>query len=256
MLTLNVVDPPTGLSPRLRGNHDDSDLVAEYERSIPAPAGEPGTWWNTPAPRAVYPRACGGTAANAVIGALRSGLSPRLRGNLFGTVSGASITRSIPAPAGEPYGWTAGPKSSRVYPRACGGTPSSNSISASAIGLSPRLRGNLLELTGQNIDVRSIPAPAGEPVAGERPGRADGVYPRACGGTVQFALGLTSRAGLSPRLRGNLRLVVQDHLRFRSIPAPAGEPPPGPRRRSRFAVYPRACGGTSPGVILCIWKFD
>ena len=72
-------------------------------------------------------------------------------------------------------------------------------------GLSPRLRGNRPVAVFTGITgLRSIPAPAGEPI-GQR---------RTCGRKAW---------GLSPRLRGN-----------------HGVPPSGVASR----VYPRACGGT------------
>ena len=51
----------------------------------------------------------------------------------------------------------------RVYPRACGGTvPSADAVNE-AIGLSPRVRGNLGIDVSQQGAYGSIPARAGEP---------------------------------------------------------------------------------------------
>ena len=71
-----------------------------------------------------------------------------------------------------------------------------------------------------------------------------GVYPRACGGTRSALDSLVHYGGLSPRLRGNVFVVLLLELLVGSIPALAGE-----RRTALFAsvimrVYPRACGGT------------
>ena len=52
---------PSGLSPRLRGNHLIQHAAQPLVRSIPAPAGEPYTDTATLALSGVYPRACGGT---------------------------------------------------------------------------------------------------------------------------------------------------------------------------------------------------
>ena len=71
------------------------------------------------------------------------------------------------------------------------------------------------------------------------------VYPRACGGTPASSSAHTTVSGLSPRLRGNLRLVPDRRHPVRSIPAPAGEPTvPQVVQRNEW-VYPRACGGTA-----------
>ena len=94
-----------------------------------------------------------------------------------------------------------------VYPRACGGTSVWTPSSCSSSGLSPRLRGNQV----------ALPARVGE---GFPP-----VYPRACGGTTWSV-----RSFLISKVR--------------SIPAPAGEPPPSPGAAEQTQVYPRACGGT------------
>ena len=131
-----------------------------------------------------------------------------------------------------------------VYPRACGGTVHLWDLRPPSLGLSPRLRGNRQETVRLVNTEGSIPAPAGEPVgyAGRRGGH--GVYPRACGGTELGGPEIRGPEGLSPRLRGNPKVKLQDLMAERSIPAPAGEPE-WPRGRCRTErVYPRACGGT------------
>ncbi len=134
----------TGLSPRVRGNRRESLGSRRERRSIPARAGEP-SWpsrrrgWAT-----VYPRACGGTwfkdgDTNNVLG-----LSPRVRGNLRELGSTPTTGRSIPARAGEPTDAKFHSDSTRVYPRACGGTWFKDGDTNNVLGLSPRVRGNPL----------------------------------------------------------------------------------------------------------------
>ena len=53
--------PLPGLSPRLRGNHQQQRFVAAQAGSIPAPAGEPLVAVAIRRGSRVYPRACGGT---------------------------------------------------------------------------------------------------------------------------------------------------------------------------------------------------
>ena len=74
------------------------------------------------------------------------------------------------------------------------------------------------------------------------------VYPRACGGTGSHLALLIVVAGLSPRVRGNLRHAQPAHLVSGSIPARAGEPPVVTPGRAGNRVYPRACGGTGGSV--------
>ena len=193
----------TGLSPRLRGNHDVQREKHEYVRSIPAPAGEPRpvAW-----PRGldqVYPRACGGTQITVGSTTSLDGLSPRLRGNPPRTSGSTASGWSIPAPAGEPATVGAPLEMLAVYPRACGGTGSDGCPTYQLAGLSPRLRGNQWRYLSWFRPVRSIPAPAGEPVTVDRVQVNSGVYPRACGGTpIRYACAGQPH-GLSPRLRGN-----------------------------------------------------
>ena len=99
-----------GLSPRLRGNRVLEPSGNLPERSIPAPAGEPGCP-GPPGPPADH--------------------------------------RSIPAPAGEPMSWIIAWAAvlDRVYPRACGGTDYVLFREGRAMGLSPRLRGNPIQLS-------------------------------------------------------------------------------------------------------------
>ena len=55
-------------------------------------------------------------------------------------------------------------------------------------GLSPRVRGNLVGSRLVQDDRRSIPACAGEPVAGQMGMELDEVYPRVCGGTCALMI--------------------------------------------------------------------
>ena len=72
-----------------------------------------------------------------------------------------------------------------VYPRVCGGTFAAIARTLYGMGLSPRMRGNLLRAGVMQRPVGSIPAYAGEP-PGRRGDRSAGmVYPRVCGGTIR-----------------------------------------------------------------------
>ena len=233
-----------GLSPRLRGNLVSSLWNGQRSRSIPAPAGEPHRQVSVSIHARVYPRACGGTepAPRATLSGW--GLSPRLRGNRTKLIPKITKLGSIPAPAGEPAGRWYERFGEPVYPRACGGTHAVRSCPPITNGLSPRLRGNPLAGISTSIPIRSIPAPAGEPP--RLPCRCcqPGVYPRACGGTLRWCSGIPTPSGLSPRLRGNQHRRSSCGGWRRSIPAPAGEPPPMVAYSHRPEVYPRACGGT------------
>ena len=77
--------------------------------------------------------------------------------------------------------------------------------SAIGNGLSPRVRGNQLYRWPPSAVGGSIPACAGEPVAGQELPEKPAVYPRVCGGTVSQCCGHGGYSGLSPRVRGNRR---------------------------------------------------
>ena len=134
-----------GLSPRVRGNHETEAGFQQAIRSIPACTGEPGL---CPAPRGrpgVYPRVYGGTLALSSLSppTAPSGLSPRVRGNPGNKFESALTSRSIPACTGEPHTQKPQQRPCTVYPRVYGGTIMPPFRARSAIGLSPRVRGNL-----------------------------------------------------------------------------------------------------------------
>ena len=117
------------------------------------------------------------------------------------------------------------------------------------IGLSPRVRGNPSWPLIFSRSSRSIPARAGEP--GEPSGKTNPfrVYPRACGGTVGAPGVVIIEEGLSPRVRGNPAPSAVQTCPSGSIPARAGEPVSIRLANRSLGVYPRACGGTEPGVL-------
>ena len=75
--------------------------------------------------------------------------------------------------------------------------------------------------------------------------RTSMVYPRVCGGANIDRYDVSSRAGLSPRVRGSPISASPRLSRPRSIPACAGEPLPGTAPGTLPAVYPRVCGGAA-----------
>ena len=92
----------SGLSPRRRGNPFLAGAFLAVDGSIPAQAGEPNHFDLPTSFLRVYPRAGGGTFPSKVKALIRSGLSPRRRGNPAGLRMTAPVSGSIPAQAGEP----------------------------------------------------------------------------------------------------------------------------------------------------------
>ena len=233
-----------GLSPRVRGNREVGASFGGDLRSIPASAGEPEEFRNLKALTTVYPRECGGTGIVHVKSGAYLGLSPRVRGNPGMVMVISMSLRSIPASAGEPCTPSSPRSTARVYPRECGGTEDGSLKDGLTPGLSPRVRGNLDGAGDGQVDVRSIPASAGEPRPAAAPGCGSRVYPRECGGTTMWERFERALYGLSPRVRGNLRPPRRAQRRSGSIPASAGEPDRGQAGRINKRVYPRECGGT------------
>ena len=152
-----------GLSPRVRGNHQQASRPRRYRGSIPACAGEPRSAPFAILSEAVYPRVCGGTVLSRRICRSVRGLSPRVRGNRQGGVALWQAIRSIPACAGEPWLLISSAYPLPVYPRVCGGTALAKVRGDINAGLSPRVRGNPTKPRPVSRRARSIPACAGEP---------------------------------------------------------------------------------------------
>ena len=217
-----------GLSPRVRGNLLDTGPGLDTGRSIPACAGEPPLCFHLYYTYRVYP--------------------PRVRGNRKRNRFPRRRTRSIPACAGEPPERNISRAQFTVYPRVCGGTASGSGSGGGARGLSPRVRGNHWWNTIQATPTRSIPACAGEPDNPSPEANRTRVYPRVCGGTMDWTRRAVEALGLSPRVRGNPVGPESARPDNGSIPACAGEPLCHRAIVRQHQVYPRVCGGTvKPG---------
>ena len=172
-----------GLSPRGRGNLGTTNHAIHGRRSIPAWAGEPLLFHAPPSACGVYPRVGGGTLNTHLGLSGEEGLSPRGRGNPGVHLANRVRVGSIPAWAGEPAGCPSPSLRCGVYPRVGGGTRKELVLIPTAIGLSPRGRGNRELLNHVDALNRSIPAWAGEPAAAALVCQGIGVYPRVGGGT-------------------------------------------------------------------------
>ena len=131
-----------GLSPRVRGNHHQSQCCSCVYRSIPACTGEPNDKDIALANEKVYPRVYGGTSVSARDHTQKKGLSPRVRGNRTFSAGRNLFCRSIPACTGEPSWPILLIAATGVYPRVYGGTTAEPVLYNGKPGLSPRVRGN------------------------------------------------------------------------------------------------------------------
>ena len=193
-----------GLSPRLRGSDGLVGHGLRPRRVIPAPAGIGRVVQFDGRPSPGYPRACGDRSNIVLRSAVKSGLSPRLRGSEPTMTLGEILDRVIPAPAGIGRLSAAIAVAMTGYPRACGDRTSSHSSSSPTCGLSPRLRGSGGGARQPVGAGRVIPAPAGiGPPRSTAPTSMPG-YPRACGDRYGRPPELGTVTGLSPRLRGSV----------------------------------------------------
>ena len=172
-----------GLSPRVRGNPKSIGPLSLSTRSIPARTGEPPSPPPFRPTGRVYPRAYGGTDHIGPLNWKSQGLSPRVRGNRIDYIPAHACYGSIPARTGEPVFHFGGLLSSRVYPRAYGGTADRLRRCIIGRGLSPRVRGNRRVELGAVSSRGSIPARTGEPLVSDFRCHEGRVYPRAYGGT-------------------------------------------------------------------------
>ncbi len=176
---------------------------------------------------------CGGTQYFPARLRTYPGPSPRVRGNRPAPARGRRRT----APPRSP--------SRRGHPRVCGGTWWRRTGRVQQRGPSPRVRGNRGRGRGDRHRRGAIPACAGEPSMSRQPLRICRGHPRVCGGTGERHKDAIDRAGPSPRVRGNLRLALDEVHISGAIPACAGEPDRRHRAAGKATGHPRVCGGTA-----------
>ena len=259
----------SGLSPRVRGSREATDIVRASKRSIPACAGEPHSPHSARSCPRVYPRVCGGARRSLVQQTSDRGLSPRVRGSPERFYPGQDGTGSIPACAGgariasrcaglmrglsprvrgSPGLSVRRALGSRSIP-ACAGEPGPNPSSGCTIGVYPRVCGGSHAVEDAALALAgSIPACAGEPDVLVVWADTSRVYPRVCGGASYITGIVHPDQGLSPRVRGSPKETRKEDGVIRSIPACAGEPSPHSGSVFRLRVYPRVCGGAAQPI--------
>ena len=119
------------------------------------------------------------------------------------------------------------------------------------VGLSPRVRGKRRRPQHGRGAIGSIPACAGETIRSRLWKIRPQVYPRVCGGNPSPCKVVGAVQGLSPRVRGKRIPTGCWPMRWRSIPACAGETPGRQPFSSSEGVYPRVCGGNPPAGRGC-----
>src|SRR5690606_15897972 len=226
----------------MRGTADVTNRDNLHGRFIPADAGNGVLCFRAFQRLSVYPRGCGERSISGGLLRIKHGLSPRMRGTVLYCRYRKSRTRFIPADAGNGSHDTILDIIGPVYPRGCGERGSASAEPIATGGLSPRMRGtdNLTE--DEMINIRFIPADAGN--GGFIRDRDSGlpVYPRGCGERlIRCHLAGVDR-GLSPRMRGTDIMCDAAFLIERFIPADAGNGVTHGCSHEGKTVYPRGCG--------------
>ncbi len=177
---------------------------------------------------------------------LRAGLSPLARGTLAVKKAGEFYNRFIPAGAGNTERSIILAMSFAVYPRWRGEHNASADQELYLCGLSPLARGTLEMQLAHPWNYRFIPAGAGNTVLEFPLSMEMTVYPRWRGEHVVPPIEIIAPDGLSPLARGTLLLQKVSRLKFRFIPAGAGNTTMVNHDCSVSPVYPRWRGEHSP----------
>ena len=173
--------------------------------------------------------------------ATRVGSSPRVRGTPTRKPADIRAPRFIPACAGNAAVRPAPGGGPTVHPRVCGERQCAPRVEPLTRGSSPRVRGTLDRSHGGVVELRFIPACAGNAEWVAAVQLTDRVHPRVCGERSPACPRGACVAGSSPRVRGTRFRRLSPTPRKRFIPACAGNAPQHFRKRP-------AVGGSSPRV--------
>jgi hypothetical protein len=179
-----------GSSLRARGTPDHLPARPCAQRFIPARAGNATKSPSRPLPNTVHPRACGERLGWQIMGFIRTGSSPRVRGTRPQSAPDRRRARFIPARAGNAPTTPPRPTVSPVHPRACGERLKKALDDLARTGSSPRVRGTPPLVLGE-IQVADDSHQAA-------------VHPRACGERAASRAARSPIFGSSPRVRGTL----------------------------------------------------
>ena len=202
--------PGTGSSPRVRGEGGQLFERTLQPGIIPAGAGRSfcsASWvawtWD-------HPRGCGEKHTFYRAGRPRKGSSPRVRGEGVRVTGVGARPGIIPAGAGRRDGEGGFEAFGGDHPRGCGEKSRSSSVRVSEMGSSPRVRGEGLCLRRGRLWLGIIPAGAGRSVKWCFGAVSHRDHPRGCGEKAGLSGMVSSRAGSSPRVRGEVKRTTRE----------------------------------------------
>ena len=191
-----------GVLPQGRGTPSDIHHRIQCVRFILADAGNSWLFGVLKRTKTVYPRWRGELDSMATVTACPGGLSPLARGTPPLRSSTRSISRFIPAGAGNSRSILLALFRLAVYPRWRGELCIKTSVKNFAVGLSPLARGTRTRDAPRFVGTRFIPAGAGNSHHDARATRQGSVYPRWRGELKQIVRFPHIHDGLSPLARG------------------------------------------------------
>ena len=189
-------------SPRMRGILARQRVKPCTDRFIPAHAGNSQALEAAASDTSVHPRACGEFVLVTADPRAASGSSPRMRGIRREYDLTETVSRFIPAHAGNSGARAGCAVWSAVHPRACGEFGIAAKPVQSGGGSSPRMRGIPAHRCRDRLPPRFIPAHAGNSSPPTAPHESAAVHPRACGEFSAWGSESVSADGSSPRMRG------------------------------------------------------
>ena len=231
-----------GSSPRTRGTPVQAEPVDLEHRIIPAHAGNTFSRDAALRLRADHPRARGEHQMAGHSRAMATGSSPRTRGTRRPWAAQRRQARIIPAHAGNTKCRNMLTNARTDHPRARGEHKSPTPPVTTPSGSSPRTRGTRTNVVLAGLQIRIIPAHAGNTHTGYWSRLIQTDHPRARGEHGSSTRSPARDGGSSPRTRGTPRTASIASSGERIIPAHAGNTC---RRRSFSRVssdHPRARG--------------
>ena len=172
------------------------------ERIIPASAGQTTAATHAQRRNTDHPRECGANISFFTSTIIITGSSPRVRGKHMGHGIPRYCTRIIPASAGQTPARHVYEHPETDHPRECGANTPRSAWLIFRVGSSPRVRGKPYGHTFLAVELRIIPASAGQTGLAIPFFAAMADHPRECGANMWYSIAVVAFAGSSPRVRG------------------------------------------------------
>ena len=215
-------------------------------RFIPACAGNIPANFSGPIAWPVHPRVCGEHSLKEITPFHFTGSSPRVRGTLANAALVKPFKRFIPACAGNMPAAGSTSDVKPVHPRVCGEHAGCRQHIGRQAGSSPRVRGTFAGSGHLNVNLRFIPACAGNITRKPCSSLHWSVHPRVCGEHWGGGIEHLVKIGSSPRVRGTSGRCCWSAWVNRFIPACAGNMRLSTSSSPLLTVHPRVCGEHSP----------